>query len=74
MAEISDVFQVLLYLPTRQFLFNSLDLAIRGLPDDSYEIREAISLSLNLEALVTRTSLALHPLYPPTGRGPTSFW
>ena len=51
MAEISDVFQLLLYLPTRQFLFNSLDLAIRGLPDDSYEIREANSLSLNLEAL-----------------------
>ena len=37
------------------------------------EIREANSLSLNLEALVTRTSLALHPLYPPTGRGPTSY-
>ena len=35
------------------------------------EIREAKSLSLNLGALVTRTSLALYPLYPPTGQGPT---
>ena len=74
MAEISDVFQLLLYLPVRQFLFHTLDLAIRGLPDDSYEIRETKSLSLNLEALVMMTSLALHHSYPPTGRGPTSFW
>ena len=45
-----------------------------GTSGELNEIREAISLSLNLEALVTRTSLALHPLHPPTGRGPTSWW
>lgn len=38
------------------------------------EIREAISLSLNLEALVMVTSLALHHSYPTAGRGPTSLW
>ena len=45
-----------------------------GTSGELNEMREAKSSSLNLEALVTRTSLALHPLYPPTGRGPTSLW
>lgn len=45
-----------------------------GTSGELNEIREANSLSLNLEALVIKTSLALHLRYPPTGRGPTSFW
>lgn len=45
-----------------------------GTSGELNEIREAKSLSLNLEALVIKTSLALHLRYPPTGRGPTSFW
>ena len=64
MAEIPDVFQVLLY-PTFSYTVGL------GPSSGLHEIREAKSLSLNLGALVTRTGLALYPLYPPTGQGPT---